>query len=551
MVIASSGSLPPISYGSGLQPGTISLPGIETILLFVDKAAVTGFEDGSRQNPFHVVANALVAAAALTPGAARHVVLMIYPGEYAEDGLNSVDYVYWVGVGGRDAVRIEGDSATVLTVDDEHTSYWGITFANTGAFRPLQVSGAMASSTQFVECAFRSSLDSNSPYVAVLDTAQVEFKDCAFSNASSDNRMFVTQGTPTVVLDGCDVEGHFDLQGGDFHLINSCVDTTSASYLIRVFGHLMQGFFIESCELRSQNNHCILFSGVPTTDVVIRNNTLVAGAGYDVGENGGAVAGFVIEGNIMSRGIQSSVSHVKSERNVGQAGDMDFYATLQDALDSCTFDDIVVRMLKDEVVVGASLTFPSYTIVVDGNGKHTLTAPAGGLLAFLSSGDDTTLRDIKIIGSIYSTGTGILLTIKDSEMVGAVSLGPTDATTIVKIRSSQIVGDAARLYAVLFGDADPTVIVEHSYLKGNSGSPAVYWNIVTNNNLKMRHSKCFHGSLGANNPFGASGVQTPNWRGYQNDFNADPGSFAGPPNWTNLVAAGQQQSSFDVNTDFF
>jgi len=245
-------------------------------------------------------------------------------------------------------------------------------------------------------------------------------------------------------------------------------------------------------------------------------------------------------------GIHANVSHVKAERNVGSAGDLDFYATLQDALTSCTFDDIVVRMLKDEALA-AEVTPPAgRVLVIDGNGKHTLSRLNARIITVTNS--TVTIRDLNMVGEILmNTLSDFVCRVVDCEMSGRLYLFRGTVNSALYITRSKIVGASSLAFAIRIDDADPAIIVEDSYLSGYTAQSAVHY-VVTNDNLKMRRSKCFHGSLGVNNPFGRAAAQTPSWRGYQNDFNADPDSFG----WsTNLVAAGQQQSSFDANTDFF
>ena len=94
-------------------------------------------------------------------------------------------------------------------------------------------------------------------------------------------------------------------------------------------------------------------------------------------------------------------------------------------------------------------------------------------------------------------------------------------------------------------DADPIIVIKRSYMKSNGANPAIYWDTITNNNLKVAYSKIFHGSLGANNPFGRSGAQTPDYRSHHSVYNLDPQTGA---IWTNLITT--EYDVFDVNGDY-
>jgi hypothetical protein len=123
-----------------------------------------------------------------------------------------------------------------------------------------------------------------------------------------------------------------------------------------------------------------------------------------------------------------------------------------------------------------------------------------------------------------------------------------NATTVVKILDgSFILGDGTDLYALRIRVVGPIVMFIQSYMKG-SANPAVYYDLA-NLTLKISASKVFHGSLGANNPFGLAGVFIPHFLSSHTDYNSDPAD-AGVTIACD-TALGQRYDSFDPQLDFF
>ena len=130
--------------GAGGGVGVISLPGIENIL-FVDKGAATGAEDGTQQHPFHVIQDA-IDAANLLAGAADPYLVFVYPGIYDEALTLSTDYVYLAGAN-RDTTIVYNDAANVLTITSDKTSIWNITISAASTRRPVIMWTAATTST--------------------------------------------------------------------------------------------------------------------------------------------------------------------------------------------------------------------------------------------------------------------------------------------------------------------------------------------------------------------------------------------------------------------
>jgi len=529
-------TLPITSCGTGaggLAPGVESLPAIETRLLFVDKGANVA-SDGSRQEPYHTVAAALAQAAVLAPTVNSRVAILIYPGEYAEDGLNSVDYVDMVGVGPRGAVRIEGAAATTYTVDDAHTTHWNIIFANTGAFRILTVTGAMSTSALFVECAFEGAA-SDASCAAVVSGADAEFQDCRFTNAGILRAVLGSDVGSVLVLRRCIIAGNLSL---------SSLAVTMEGCTV---GGLTELNTMAPVELRGNtfvsDTQGIIIYAIPVPGI-IHNNRIVSGAGcYDL-IAAGPITGLYIEGNVMTRGIHGLISHVKPERNVGAAGNLDFYPTLQFALDSCTFDDITVKLLVD-VNLAATLTTPAFVLTIDGNGKHTITRAAGGQITTLGANSSVTFRDVDLVGRIDILTNPVVLLLENCTMLGRIYSAAAAGNTVT-VRRSVLFGDVVTANAIYVSDTVTVWKFEWSYIRAVSGFPfpALVYNAV-NNNVYAKYSTFYYGNAAAD-PFSRTAAQTPTWHSHHDQFNSIPGA-----GWlTNVIPAGQSQDSVDVNGDY-
>lgn len=130
---------------------------------------------------------------------------------------------------------------------------------------------------------------------------------------------------------------------------------------------------------------------------------------------------------------------------------------------------------------------------------------------------------------------------------GRIDIVSGNANTRLKLWNTHIVGGVADLYAIRIADADPFIdIVDGCYLQGTSnagGSPAIYWDTITNNNLRLKRSGIYHGAFGANLPFGRSGVQAPMFKAVHCDFTHDPETGLV---WVNMIPPGQRYNTIDA-----
>jgi len=536
--------------GAGGGIGVISLPGIEQIL-FVDKSSEVYSGDGTPQYPFNTIQAAITAAIALTPTTTNRILIFIYAGIYDEALTLADDYIYLQGVN-RESTIVTNAAADTLTITTQETSVWNLTIEATGVNNVISISGAMTEYVEFVERVVQKAANDTSN-ILIGGGADIRFINCDLisgAGGATGNAISVTDTDAgnELHLISCRILGGYIRTHGGSITAEMCFGSAASAVGVFYFSSVnVQDVFIRDTRIigLTPNSRKIFIAAAPSGDVTFMNNDLSGGANVPDLEAAISVTGYIIEGNVMEVGIAPEISHVAPTRYVGDAGDVDFYATLADAFSSCTFDDITIHMLKDETLA-AQITPPSYNIYLEGHGFTISRAPTG-IIFYLSTDDYLVTRDVILLGRIYLTGNGIYIQVgPKTDLTGQISIGPSDAATIVDINRATING-VTTFQPITIADADPTILVRRSYMKGATGQPAIYWNGVTNDNVKIKYSTIEHGSLAGNNPFGRSAAQTPDFRSHHSCYNSDPEAGG---TWTNLVAAGERFDSLDVLTDF-
>jgi hypothetical protein len=279
-------------------------------------------------------------------------------------------------------------------------------------------------------------------------------------------------------------------------------------------------------------------------DLTVIGNTLIGrvAAGAEIKATG-TVTGAVIQGNSMLRGIEN-VQTVDPVKRIG--GGTDFYKSLAEALQQVPTGGEARILLNEDVVITSALAPPSSTIVIDGQGLYNITRGVGLPVMTIGASDVITFKDIALVGSLDVNGNGAELHLKNTQLDGMVDVIAGDTTTEVTMDRARVIGDATDGYALQISDADPTIKIFRSYLKGASATAAVHYNNVTNDNLKANSSGFFHGSLGTNDPFARTGVVTPDYAADHCRFNDQPA----PAIYNNLINAGQQNNTYDPAADF-
>jgi len=540
------GTTLPRGGGAG---GALSLPDIQQILI-VDKTAGTYAPDGTQQRPFNSIGAAVTAAVALAPTTTNRILIYIHPGIYEEAVAITNDFIYLQGED-RDTTIITSDTVTLGITADE-VSVSDLTIHSEDAFYAIGLNGSFNEFVRFFNCL----IDVGDPdgYVFIEGGASAWFERCDWivdDGAGGDPALATDDDASNrVVLNDCTISGgYIDFDGGALTVRDGSISSDSANGCVRLTDANVGVVTLDSVHFigLAAGARKIYVTAAPTQGIV-RNCLFDSGANNPDIDSTVALTGWIIEGNVMEAGIDSNVSHVAPTRYVGAAGDVDFYAAIQDALDACTFDDITVHLLQD-FTIAAALTPPSRPVIIDGHG-FTITRAAGSPAITIGSSDDLETRDVNIVGSIDfapAQGGATLLLGPGTVLTGMLDVQSGDATATVDLDGATVNGDASDNYCIRLADADPVVTIKRSYLKGNSGNVAIYWDTVTNDDLQLAWSTVIHGSVGANNPFGRSGAQTPDYKSHHDAYNSDPEAGA---IWTNLVAAGQRFDSLDVNTDY-
>ena len=581
-----------LAYSSEITSGA-ALPGI-TNVLFVDKSSIAGSEDGSMTNPFHSIDDAYNAAAALSPTAWDPIVIYVYPGYYDEQLVIDTDHVWIMGmtVGGNcmDApnystqgvhgVIIANDSSPVVALTASecgmenilvtsetgsvrvmtcssvgkvsfkncefssraNTATWGVELTDDGGeydftdcnFLGYQGDGvdalaAFAGTAQFKRCAFYCDVDIDGMNTAA--NAKMIFENCFFGSSEELDR---NSGSIKIGDTGCDVliKNCIWTSGGDG---NGCVEITRDCTVT-----------IENCHMRSGPSGvtCSVYlisavSLIVTGCVMEQRSSTVA----DIYVGGGAPTDVVVSNCWMTNGINGSCKTQNPIKKVG--GHIDQYQSIIHAFTACGGEDKPVVQLQEDTTITATLAPPSEDITVDGQG-FTLTRAAGSPIITVGASDTVRFRDITLVGSLDVNGNGAGLELQaGTVLVGRVDVISGDASTKVVMNGAHITGDATDLYALRIDDADPEILIFNSYLKGDTGDPAVKWTL-DNSKLKASGSTFIHGDAAANDPFEVTGAETPTTTIDHCRFTVEPD----PAVFLNAIAAGQQHNTFDVNADF-
>lgn len=550
---------PPRRYGGGGGGGggvPLSMEGAENWnTLWVDKTTDVYVADGSVQYPYNTITAALVAAAALLPTASNPVAIVVMPGVYDEQVTLATPYVYLFGWD-RDTTIITNVASPTLDVTTQYTGVRNLTVRTTynGAVAPFvrvrTVGAAFTNYVRFYDCLFLRAAAGNARFDIETDT-RVIITRCVFRLDPFVAALRVlVMGTRTYVdvYDTVTDSGFWVNAGGG----TQCYFRAFRCSLRFLYPYVGANCEVYDCDIRDDGYlPPIYIGGAVPVSLIVKGCRLGSNSGavstYDI-FSGLAVTGAVIENNVMGLGTQPggidpNVSHVNPIKYVGSAGNKDFYNTTQDALTACTFDDCVVKLLKDETV-GAGIVVPANRVVtIDGNGKHSLTISVVAIMFSLASNQNLTLLDLVVNGPVQANSAGSTARFRQCLITQAVVA--SDGTILIE--DSSVVADATWIYAIWITGANATMTVKRSRLKGNGVNAAIVWNAaILNNNLKIEHSTITHGSGAANDPFSRGGAQVPNYRAHHTAFNAPPGA-----GWaTNLIAPAQQFNTVDPNTDF-
>ncbi len=298
----------------------------------------------------------------------------------------------------------------------------------------------------------------------------------------------------------------------------------------------------------------ILLSGEAstTTKTVIKGNSMVHVFGPSINCTSATDWDMILQDNSFpsgfgAGGLKSSSTGAITFLNPikNYRGDGDFYGDITSALMGCTTDGDTV-MINEDLTITSALTPLSNKLNIMSAHDASITRAAGSPIMTLSAGDDVTITNLKLVGSLDVTGNATKLTLRRSRLDGMIDVQSGTAASEITVDASHIEGDATDKYAINIADVDPIITVKNnSYLKGDAGDPAIYYTGVANNNLRIEGSTIMHGSLSTNNPIQQSASSAINYKSHHSTYNEDPES---DPNFTNLISA--PCDVFDVNGDY-
>jgi len=508
-----------------------------------------GVADGSQARPYLTIGAALAAAAVLVPGVNNRICIIVWPGTYVE-ALTAIAYVDIVGVD-RDSCVVTNAVAAALTDAVGNTRYERLTFRSTNTNDCVYVTAAAR--VEFVDCYFNLACSivsaTESCFVHVNAASDCRFTRCVIVNSTGNTLSDVyIDGQATVTFLDCYLSMHYVyLLSSSVVTFESCVlESTFTQSLIYSFttGTLV----VRGSRLRSTDRHCISLNAAPTT-LVVQNNYMTCAGQYNCVYASLAVTGARIENNVMvNGGIHQNVSHVDPVKWVGSSGMKDWYSTTAEALTACTYDDCVVKLLRDEPTA-ANLNIPVGRIVtIDGNG---FVLSAAGLVAFsLTAATGTlTIRNLQT-GRIDVAGAALNLRVEKCTITDVMIVYPIVATGSIEIIDSSVSASFFWGTAIWIQSSAAVITIKRSRIKGLAGAAAIQWSIV-NNNLNLKEAVVMHGTaLAGNNPFSQSGGLGPiTYDAHQCAFNDHPDLVAGSI-WTSVVPAAQQFHTIDPGADY-
>ncbi len=519
--------------GGGSGAGIISLPDVEHIL-FVDKGSNTT-ETGTRQQPFHVIADALTAAAALTPTASNPVAIYVLPGVYEETLTMDTAYIQLVGT--NRATCIVSNSGIPLTVTAS-VSVEGLTFKNTAITRTALISGSSITA-EFYNCVFRGANSSNS-YLRVDSSATVVMDRCSFLNDTLSRTVFyLASGEAT--LTACSFEG-VCIASDDLLTLRECdIVAAGGTAVGAVYFGLNTDVVITGCKITNTTGPALYAYQAPSSVHVTNNSLDSLSTGYDFLATAN-VTGPIYGNVMMAKGYSEYIRPDEPIRYVGQSGDTDYHSDLPNALDSCAVDGTNIILLMD-TVVPTLYHYPVVETTIDGKGYSVAGATINvGILNTLS-GKVLAFKNCAIVSMRLFVRSGPIH-IEDCT-VANVRFDCENVVDGLVVKRSVLTG-ANNYGSPIIITGTCGILIDSSYIKGYAGNEAIRWQ-ADNDNVEIKNSTIMHGSLGTNNPFGRGGTQTPDYKSHHTGYNSDPETGG---IWTNLVSSVDRYETIDVNADY-
>lgn len=266
----------------------------------------------------------------------------------------------------------------------------------------------------------------------------------------------------------------------------------------------------------------------------------------------------------MSRGMNylviNAVDYYYAE---GQPGDFDYYATLNDANRAIPSGRPGHVILLSDVTLPAQLSqfLSGRQVTIDGQNKYTITRTNARIIQ-TGGANIYHFKDVGLAGEVYFTAisAGFQAYFTNVKWDGRLYFNGANNGQVF-IHDSAIVGTAtyANPVYIIQTTVSGEIVVSNTYLKGNSGSGAVFYqttgtgNTVSFDDLYLEYCQVFHGSLGSNNPFEGNGIggapPTNDYAAHHCVFNIEP-DVSDPTYLNNTIASAQRHNTIDVDGDY-
>jgi hypothetical protein len=566
-------------YVGGLGP---SLPGISQII-HVDKTSASYTADGTPQHPYNAIASGIAAATALTPSASNPILLLIYPGVYSEAITTADGYVYFAGFSRESTIiRQTSGSSPPLTLADAPTSFFNLTFEvaeGTHTGRIVLCNTSLSSGkVRFINCAIlcTSTGSPSNNYFSVTSTAQLdlEFHECFFSNNDKTQPIYRNDGTASVQQGfyDCDFFGTF--YDGNSHSSSTLQvyqssfessNTSSTTGTVYVGTSRTDWFEFHGCKIvNTSTTGPAVYGGTALNKTTFSDCYFSGGSSYYdiVGASGYRPS----IGNCRFTRGNSLVVPPDGIAYVGSGVlDVPYFQSIESAItciNATTSGKFRVVLLEDQTLA-AQLTAvgASCNVIFDGRNTHTIDR-AGATIIQVGASVTNQFLGLQLRGEIIVNGNGAKLYFEESRLEGRVLCSGSDANAVVRAHDSDFVGTSAYtspLYINYGSGSFGAVYYSGCYLEGYTGNAAVLYGVDGSSNtvnfdaLYMERTKCFHGSLGTNNPFGGTGQggspPVNNYYAHHCVFNQEP-DVASPTYLANQIDTGQRNNCIDPDGDY-
>lgn len=521
--------------------GSIALPGINQIL-FVDNGTTTGSEDGTIQNPYHTITNAISAASALSPSSSNKILIMIFPGIYSETMPLTDNYVYFSGLD-KDSTIIQS-SSIILDLDQSHIAFTNLTFEHTGTSNLIENSADGETDITFNNCSLLATNGSSGIMIFIDYSIDITFNNCIIKQ-SSQNRSVLDDSAATyggtLIVHGCYIEGYIRNDEKDLYVYDSRIFSNYDEVLQIRSPSSAKTVWFENCHIENTNGSAgdvATISGDCNWNFLNCNMIAVGSGHYEI-----ACTSVNYPGNVwnckLARGLGEKTRLLNQPHIVG--GTYDFHANLEGALGALGANAGTIE-LRDNISSGYVTPEMNGSVKLKGNG-FTITASASQIFR-MGFGATFEIEDLEISGGQIVSNTSGTMKLKNVHMTNGARFRIYSSGS-TKFIFDHLICDEASTYALEIEGTSSSFYIFNSYLVGGSGYPAIQFD-AANPNVYMAFSGAFHGSGSTNNPV-SNPSSAISYRSHHCFFNVAPEDNS---NLNNAIDTGQRYNTIDPDAQY-